>query len=86
MQRLKRLLTGVGDPEAVKRDNAAREERKALAARHKAEAKRHRKLERQRSVTTVEHALGQQLIETARCLLLQPCYSPSAWTTFTVQA
>lgn len=49
MQRLKRLLAGVTDPEAVKQENAAREERKALAAKHKAEAHRQRKLERQRS-------------------------------------
>lgn len=54
MQRLKRLLTGVSDPEAFKHEYAAREERKALAARHKAEAKRQRKLERQRSVTPVQ--------------------------------
>lgn len=47
MQRLKRLLAGVTDPEAVKQENAAREERKALAAKHKAEAHRQRKLERQ---------------------------------------
>ena len=51
MQRLKRLLTGVSDPEGVKQENAARDERKALAAKHKAEAHRQRKLERQRSAT-----------------------------------
>lgn len=72
MQRLKRLLSGVSDPEAVKRENAAREERKALAAKHKAEAKRHRKIERQRSVTLLERAPGQELIKAARCHLLQP--------------
>lgn len=51
MQRLKRLLVGVSDPEAVEQENAARVERKALAAKHKAEAHRQRKLERQRSAT-----------------------------------
>ena len=54
MQRLKRLLTGVNDPDAVKHENAAREEHKALVAKQRAEAMRQRKLERQRSVTPLE--------------------------------
>ena len=65
IQRLKRLLTGVSDPEAVKHENAAREERKALAAKHKAEAKRQRMLDRRRSVSLV-----RELVKAARCLLL----------------
>lgn len=68
MQRLKRLLTGVSDPEAVKHENAAREERKALAAKHKAEAKHQRILERRRSVSLVKTA-------TQLCLLLQSTFS-----------
>lgn len=54
LQRLKRLLAGVSDPEAVKQMNAAREEQKIRAAKHKAEAKRQRKIERQRSAAYPE--------------------------------
>ena len=82
LQRLKRLLTGVNDPEAVKRENAAREERKVLAAKHKAEAKHQRKLERQRSVTYLKPHTYQELLNPDRCLLLQHrlsfCISPTA--------
>ena len=46
--RLRRLMVGVTDPEAVKRDNQRREEQKALIAKQKAAAHQHRKLERQR--------------------------------------
>ena len=41
-------MTAVGNPEAVKREIAAREERKALVEKQKAEAHRQRQLERQR--------------------------------------
>ena len=41
-------MTAVGNPEAVKRENAAREEQRAVAEKQRAEAHRQRQLEKQR--------------------------------------
>ena len=48
IQRLKRLMAGVADPGAVKRDNEARKEHAEHVAKHRAEAQRQRQIERQR--------------------------------------
>lgn len=66
LQRLKRLLAGVSDPEAVKQMNAAREEQKIRAAKHKAEAKRQRKIERQRSAAYLDCNHMHKVVERHR--------------------
>ena len=48
VQRLKRLMAGVGDPEYVRRHNEARAEQARLAAIQKAQSKRLRQMEKQR--------------------------------------
>lgn len=48
VQRLKRLMAGVADPESVRRHNEARAEQARLAATQKAENNRLRQIEKQR--------------------------------------
>ena len=48
VQRLKKLMAGVADPESVRRDHEARQRQHELAQKQRAEAHRLRQLEKQR--------------------------------------
>ncbi len=48
VQRLKRLMAGVADPESVRRDNEARKEQAEQVAKQRAENNRLRQIEKQR--------------------------------------
>ncbi|KAL0045080.1 hypothetical protein WJX82_007731 [Trebouxia sp. C0006] len=73
VQRLKRLMAGVADPESVRRQNEARAEQARLAAIQKAENNRLRQIEKQRRRHEQAAMFGSEQREAAaQQLKLQP--------------
>ncbi|KAL0028186.1 hypothetical protein WJX79_000439 [Trebouxia sp. C0005] len=79
VQRLKRLMAGVGDPEYVRRHNEARAEQARLAAIQKAQSKRLRQMEKQRRRHEQAAMFGSEQREAAaQQLNLQPAPDKSS--------